>query len=186
MHRWIHLGLLVAAALLWLPARAAANTVYADLDKDGRPDIITIVTVPKPGLRVWLSGSNRSLLLLTRRPITHVTVSDVDGDGHVDLIASDESANVHVWHPTSRGRLRATRPRAPPRDPGVSGNQGIHTASNDLPSAVLDEGASAPVDTTHRARTASPDAPGAALTASNSTADTHRARPTQPRAPPLG
>jgi len=33
MHRWIHLGLLVAAALLWLPARAAANTVYADLDK---------------------------------------------------------------------------------------------------------------------------------------------------------
>src|SRR5437773_1913249 len=79
--RWMLAGLFVIAALAWLPGRASAETIYADLDRDGRSDIITIQTVPTPGLRVWLSGSNSSLLLPTRRPITHVTASDIDGDG---------------------------------------------------------------------------------------------------------
>ena len=43
-------GLFVLAALTWLPGLASADTFYADLDRDGRPDIITIQVIPTPGL----------------------------------------------------------------------------------------------------------------------------------------
>jgi hypothetical protein len=184
--RCILRALFVLAALVWLPARASAETFYADLDRDGRSDIITIQTVPTPGLRVWLSGSNSSLLLPTRRPITHVTVSDIDGDGHIDLIAADSSARVHVWHRTHRGRLRPMHPRDPPRDPDVSRGVLLNTAPGDLPSAVLDEGSSAPVDATRPARHTSLNATGLAIVASSRPFDSHGARPPQPRGPPLG
>jgi hypothetical protein len=184
--RWTLSSLFVLAATAWLPGRASAETFYADLDRDGRSDIVTIQTVPTPALRVWLSGSDSSMLLPTRRPITHVTASDIDGDGHIDLIASDTSARVHVWHRTSRGRLRTTRPHHAPRDPGVSRSRTVNTAPGDVPGAVLDEGSSTPVDATHPAWQASLDVSGLTVAGSSRIVASHSSRPLRPRGPPLG
>ncbi len=184
--RWILSGLFVLAALASLPGRALAETFYADLDRDGQRDIITIQVVPVPALRVWLSGSNSSLLLPTRRPIAHVAASDIDGDGHIDLIASDTSSRVHVWHRTHRGGLRPTRPRHVPRTSGVSRSQTLGNPSGDLPGAVLDEGTSTPVDASHPAGPALLDALRLTIAASSLATASFNSCPPQPRGPPLG
>ena len=184
--RWILQALFVAGALTWLPNIAAADTFYADLDRDGVRDVITIQTVPVPGLRVWLSASNRSLVLPTRRPILGVTTSDIDGDGHIELIASDTSARVHVWHRTSRGGLRPTRPRHAPQASSLSHSGRVSSAPDEPSGAVLDEGSSAPpVDATHPARFPALDVSRALVAAPNTPTTPYNGRPKHARGPPV-
>ena len=180
-------ALAFVAALAFSPTRAwAADPLYVDLDRDGIRDVITIQSVPTNGLRVWLSGSGRSLLLPTRRPIASVAFGDLNGDGHLQLIAADTSAHVHVWHRTGTGGLRPTRPKHGPRPTGVSRSGNVRSAGDDAPGAVIDEGPGAPVDSSHPAGLVPLDASGAAPHAFHQFAAPHNTRPPQPRGPPLG
>jgi hypothetical protein len=136
--RWTLMAL-VALAGVWCPRWAAAAEFYADLDHDGIRDIVSIESVPQTGLRVWLSKSNSTLILRTRRQITHIAASDIDGDGRIDLVASDSSSRVHVWHRTTRGQLRVTRPRRASRPDTVSSRRHVRGAGEEGPLATLDE-----------------------------------------------
>jgi hypothetical protein len=138
--RWT-LGVFLFAAVFWTPQIAAASEIYADIDHDGIRDVVSIESIPRTGLRVWLSKSNVTLTLTTRRPITHVAASDLDGDGHIDLVAADSAAKVHVWHRTARGHLRPVRPRGTPWRDAVSTRR-VRGAQDDGPGPALVEGVS--------------------------------------------
>jgi hypothetical protein len=104
-------GLFALLLLVLAPAVASADDFFADFDRDGVRDIVTIPKAPARGLLVWLSGSRSLLRLRTRRQVTGVTARDVDGDGRLDLVAADGSAKLHVWHHTLHGLFRTRRPR---------------------------------------------------------------------------
>jgi len=136
--RWT-LAAVVSLAGIWAPRAAAAAEFYADLDYDGVRDVVSIQTVPRTGLRVWLSKSNSTLILRTRRVITHIAASDIDGDGRIDLVASDSAARVTVWHRTNRGHLRVTHPRRVTRPDTMSRSRRVHGAGDEAPVAALDD-----------------------------------------------
>src|SRR5713101_601817 len=100
---WRRLGTVFCALMAFgllatFAAEAQAGDFYADLDRDGVRDVVSIQ--PSSGLVVWLSGTKSLLNLPTRRPIMRVTAADIDGDGRIELVASDTAARLHVWHGT--------------------------------------------------------------------------------------
>jgi hypothetical protein len=133
------LAAVVSLAGIWAPRAAAADELYADLDHDGVRDVVSVQSVPRTGLLVWLSKSNSTLILRTRRLITHIAASDIDGDGRIDLVASDSAARVTVWHRTNRGHLRVTHPRRTIRPDTMSGSGRLHGAGDEAPVAALDD-----------------------------------------------
>jgi hypothetical protein len=147
-------GLFALILLVLLPAAANADDFFADLDRDGVRDIVTIPKAPARGLLVWLSSSGSFLRLPTRRPITGVTVRDIDGDGRVDLVAADASAKLHVWHRTLHGLLKTTRPRHPVPLAGPTRSRTFDQSSGTDTPAI---GAEAPSDLTSDA--VHPEAP---------------------------
>jgi FG-GAP-like repeat len=176
--------LLAAAVLVVLPARASADPFYADLDRDGIRDIVTIQRSPASGLQVWLSASGRQIHLPTRRPVLRVTVSDIDGDGHLDLIAADASA-VHVWHRTSHGNLRRMRPRRPPLAPAVSQPTGIAQDPGERSAAVVTNGFFGPeADAADPGQLPALDCADAVPVPSHRPAGAETARLIHPRGPP--
>jgi hypothetical protein len=134
------LAAVVSLAGIWAPPAAAAAELYADLDHDGVGDVVSIQSAPRPGLRIWLSQSNSTLILRTRRPITHIAATDIDGDGRIDIVASDSAARVTVWRRTNRGSLRVMHPRRATRPDTMSGSRRVHGAGDDAPVAALDDG----------------------------------------------
>jgi hypothetical protein len=185
--RWVLVSTLVLIGLAALPGRAAAKTFYADLDHDGIRDVVTIQMLPATGLRVWLSGSNRYLLLPTQRPIVAVKALAIDDEGGIDLIASDTSARVHVWHRSVKGGLRP-RSRHGPRAPaGVSRSGRVTNAPDDAPIAVVDDSpTSSPIDAAHPAGLSTLNVSSADFGAASLASSLSDASPPKPRGPPLG
>jgi hypothetical protein len=171
------LGLLAAAA------QARAADFYVDLDRDGVRDMIRIESAS--GLLVWLSQSKVVLKLPTRRPILRVAAGDVDGDGHIELLAADTAAKLHVWHRTRGGKLRPTLPRHAPVLPGFTSNRRVHQTSSDPSSAATDDDpVTSPLDAPHPARLPSFDTSSTLTTARDLPSGSLRLPPHQPRAPP--
>ena len=173
------------ALLTWLPTRAWADDLYADLDRDGVRDVISIQTGPRRGLVVWLSSSQSVFHLPTRLPISRIVAADIDGDGGIDLVAADTSAKIHVWHRSKHGTLRRTHPRHIPPTAGPAHGRGLQESPETPVPAVAGNGpADAPFDAPHPAhqtpltlgiRCASAADPAAASAALSQL---------QPRAPP--
>ena len=137
--QWSIPALLAVAVLFGLPASASADPFYADIDHDGVRDVITIQRWPSSGLEVLLSASGQQIRLPTRRPVLRVAASDVDGDGHLDLLAADVSA-VHVWHRSHHGGLKRVRPRRAAPTPGVASPTGVfHVPGERSVAVVTDE-----------------------------------------------
>jgi hypothetical protein len=101
----------VSAALFFQPATAFADAVYADFDRDGKRDVVSIVPGSKSTLQVWLSATQTLRHLRLPRPVLRVGVFDLDGDGRPEIVASDTDAGLHVWRRTKNGHLRRVRPR---------------------------------------------------------------------------
>jgi hypothetical protein len=110
--RFICILLLAATSLAGLPRAAAAGQVYADLDRDGVRDTVSVEPAHHLSVTVWLSTTRRVRMLRTTTPIISVATFDLDGDGRPDIVATDSSATLHVWRITPHGFLRTVHPRS--------------------------------------------------------------------------
>jgi hypothetical protein len=100
----------VSAALLWQPATALADPVYADFDRDGKGDIVSVVPGSRSTLQVWLSATQTLRHLQLPRPVLRIGAFDLDGDGRPEIVASDTDAGLHIWRRTKNGHLKRVRP----------------------------------------------------------------------------
>src|ERR1043166_5064738 len=89
----------LCAYVLLVPHAATAGdpSLAIDFDGDGRGDSVRLDQRRPFVLRVWLSASGTTQVLVSRRPLNHVTATDLDGDNRPELIASDSQARLHVW-----------------------------------------------------------------------------------------
>jgi len=87
----------------------------ADVNEDGLTDIICAVQREATGIQVWLNQSNRRFERF-RGPIEinkyqAVRSADVNGDGHIDIIAanatSDSQGGIQVWLGDGKGQWPA-------------------------------------------------------------------------------
>jgi hypothetical protein len=95
----------LCACLLLLPQAAAAggSLLAVDFDGDGRRDSVRLDQNRPSVLRVWLSASGTTQVLVSRGPLHRVAATDLDGDNRPELIATDRQSRLHVW--TTRERL---------------------------------------------------------------------------------
>jgi len=101
----------LCACLLLLPQAAAAGTsLVADFDGDGQNDSVGLDQRRPSVLRVWLSASGTTHVLVSKRPLRHVAADDLDGDRRPELIAGDGQSHLHIWTPRSKG-FRSYHPR---------------------------------------------------------------------------
>jgi len=177
-------GLVALALLMCAPVAARADDFFADLDRDGVRDIVTIPKAPERGLWVWLSSSKRLLRLPTRRPIMGVTTRDLDGDGRLDLVAADTASIVHVWHRTAPGHLKVTRRRHALPSQGSAHPRRLDRASDSGTPAIAPSASSdVTCDTDHPAAP-TPDGWGLVVDATLAPAGSHAGPPHDPRGPP--
>ena len=101
----------ISAALLVQPATALAEAVYADFDRDGKRDVVSVVPGSTSTLQVWLSATQTLRHLRINRPILRIVALDLDGDGRPEIVASDTDAGLHIWRRTRNGHLKRVRPR---------------------------------------------------------------------------
>jgi hypothetical protein len=101
----------LAASILAVPGVAAAETVFADVDRDGIRDVLSVLGTSRSTLQVWISSTQQFRKLHTTRPIYRVVAVDVDGDGRPEIVASDTSAKLHIWRQGKNGLRRSSLPR---------------------------------------------------------------------------
>ena len=90
----------------YLPIKGDVRSVaVADFNEDGLPDIVFSVQRESSGIKVWLNQSNRQWRRV-KGPIEinryeAVRSGDVNGDGHMDIIAANATAatqgGIQVW-----------------------------------------------------------------------------------------
>jgi hypothetical protein len=147
----------VCACLLLLPKIAAADPSLAvDFDGDGRQDTVWLDQRRPSVLRVWLSSSGTTLVLVSRRPLQNVTATDLDGDRRPELIASDSQARLHVWTPKAKGFRRYRAPLVALK--GLKAPKGHRVdGRNREPEEVFSGSAFAPPDVTRSSPQVPPD-----------------------------
>ena len=101
-----------AVATLAPYAEAGDQRLAADVDGDGRPDRLTVSAAQPTHLRVWLSTTGRTEILVTRAPILRVAAADVDADHRLDIVVSGTTRGLQIWT-RHRRHLRAVPPRSP-------------------------------------------------------------------------
>ena len=101
----------VTAVLGGWPAWARADTVYADLDRDGQADVVTLAPGRTFTLQVWLSATQTFRQLRSSRQLLKIGAFDLDGNGQLAIVASDVKAGLHIWRRTETGELHRVRPR---------------------------------------------------------------------------
>ena len=102
----------LCACLFFIPRADAAGTpsLSVDFDGDGRRDTVRVDASRPSVLRVWLSASGTTQVLVSRRPVQSVAATDLDGDNLPELIASDNQSRIHIWTPEAHG-FRRFHPR---------------------------------------------------------------------------
>lgn len=117
-------------------APAAADVVAADLDGDGRPELVTALL----GLRVWRNtGSADALRFETARtdglPATgvyhRVVAFDADNDGRLDLAAAGPGG-LGVWQQLADGSFRALALEDGPNAASLAKASALEAADLDL------------------------------------------------------
>ena len=178
----------VCACLLLFPKIALADPSLAvDFDGDGRQDSVWLDQRRPSVLRVWLSSSGTTLVLVSRRPLQKVTATDLDGDRRPELIASDSQARLHVWTPKAKGfrryhaRLVSSKGLKAPKGHRVDGR-------NREPEEVFTGSAFAPPELTRASPLVPPDhrAVGCASHDTPACLVSAAVEPSSARPPPLG
>ncbi len=87
------------------------SLALVDVDSDGRVDIVFSVQRQSSGIRVWLNQDGRRFAP-GRSPIDinryeGVAAGDINGDGHIDIVAANASSEAHggiqLWLGNGRG-----------------------------------------------------------------------------------
>ncbi|MGD9304953.1 MAG: FG-GAP-like repeat-containing protein [Desulfobacterales bacterium] len=96
-----------------LPVKGAVSSVaVADFNEDGLNDIVFPVQKSSSGIRIWMNQSKRKWVD-AKGPIginnyQSVKTGDVNGDGHVDIIAanitSEKQGGVQAWLGDGKGK----------------------------------------------------------------------------------
>jgi len=97
---------------LQFPIRGDVRSVdVTDINEDGLADIVFAAQKPSSGIKVWMNQSRRQWKL-TRGPIEinnyeGIKTADVNGDGHMDIIAANATSatqgGIQVWLGDGRG-----------------------------------------------------------------------------------
>jgi protein involved in polysaccharide export with SLBB domain len=86
------------------------DAVVADLNKDGRLDLIAAGWGQYGAVRVWLgdgTGKWSSVSPLSNGSYYGVSVGDVNGDGSLDILAAAYQAGIHIFLGDGRGDFEA-------------------------------------------------------------------------------
>lgn len=96
----------------YLPVNADVRSVaVADINEDGLADIIFSVQKQTSGIRVWMNQSRRKWKLqkgpVEIKKFEGIKTADINGDGHMDIIAANTSSpiqgGIQVWLGDGRG-----------------------------------------------------------------------------------
>lgn len=108
---------------LGLDQRPGFEPLVADMDGNGQPEILIASGLKDPGafhgqVRVF-SGSGTVLdqWVIGGRPTSPLRLTDLDGDGWLDLLLTDTFNRLNAWHTTSRD----PDPGQPLGEPGRGG-----------------------------------------------------------------
>jgi hypothetical protein len=92
------------------PAAFGADSyIKADLDGDGRADLITFDDAQPWVLHVWLSSTATTQTIRSAMPVVQVVATDLDGDHRPEIIARGWSG-LQIWMHGRRG-FRSYRPK---------------------------------------------------------------------------
>jgi hypothetical protein len=123
-------GVFVSALVLAPGVASAEPTDAADLDGDGRIDAVTLDRTQPFILHVWLTRTNTTAVIHTKRPIARVIAADLDGDRRPELIVRDIFSALHIWRQDTRNGFK---PHAPKRNPQTTSRPASHTIDGGLP-----------------------------------------------------
>jgi len=138
--------LLVVALFALLPrVAAAAEPAFAvDFDGDGRHDRVVLDHERPSFLHIWLSASNTTHVLYSRKPLQRVAVADLDGDRRPELIARDSESRIQVWVHRRMGFLNYRPRHGNPTSLRLPVRRNVHETDADSVS-VLERTAAAPL-----------------------------------------
>ena len=113
-----------------LPVRGQVRSIaVADLNEDGLRDILFSVQMETSGIRAWINQSQRKWKQQSG-PVKinryeNLKTADINGDGHMDIIAAnstaDVTAGIQVWLGNGKGGwIRESGPTTTGRYMGVA------------------------------------------------------------------